>query len=185
MSQFIEDIKTLKSQFDSQMEEAERRGFKYNLTLFGVDDFLKLNATIPPEMQGEYYSLSPIQLFNSKYHDNLMITFQYILKPVIEELIDQLEKCMTITKNNFQNLINVILYLYLSLVVVFYLFIWRKIERNVGSTIIRAKNILTIIPKDILLGLESVYILFNINYPTKDDSQSQTQNQGQSQSQES
>jgi hypothetical protein len=47
--------------------------------------------------------------------------------------------------------------------------VWLKIENTVYSTIFKAKNMLMILPKEILIGLDSVYKLFDINNSVNDD----------------
>jgi hypothetical protein len=50
-----------------------------------------------------------------------------------------------------------------------YFVVWLKIENTVYSTIFKAKNMLMILPKEILVGLDSVYKLFDINNSVNDD----------------
>ena len=44
-----------------------------------------------------------------------------------------------------------------------YFIIWRRMEMGLKSTIKKAKNMLMLLPKELLVGLESVVKLFDIN----------------------
>ena len=171
LPQYIEEIKTLKSEYDSTMAEAKRRGFRYNLTLYGTSEYMKLNESLKKEDQKLYFEMHPIHIFNCDRQDRIMLTFQYLLLPIIENLVGNLELTMDKTRFDFQELINVIIYVYISIVVLFYTFVWRRIESNVTGTVVKAKNMLMIIPKNILLGLESVYYLFNIHIEEEDEAE--------------
>ena len=167
----------LKNSHDLKQKMAEAYGFKYNLTLFGTPGYADLNATLSPEEQSIYHSLHPIQTFNSLEHSKIILIVKHILIPVIEDLMSVLENSNQSHKDSFTKVIKIIIYCYLCLVVSFYFLVWRAIEKNVGQTIVKAKNMLNIIPKEILVNLQSVYSLFRINVnSSSSDSENEDEN---------
>ena len=160
---FVGELKQLKYDFDINRQKGDERGFRYNLTLFRTKYFSMLNDTLSPEDQKLYYEGHPIHLFNSDQHYLTLVMSRYLLMPAIDDILLVLEDCIKSKKDEFSLIFQIIIYVYFSCVALFYLFIWKFLERNVGKTIIKAKNMLTIIPKEILVSLDSIYILFKIN----------------------
>ena len=163
---FVEEIKEVKTLFELAEMKANERGYQYNMTLYGLPEYEELNATIPPEEQELYMQYSPVKFFNLESHDNLVIILKYILKPIFDEMNETLIQIGEDQKK-FVTIINKCIIIGYFIVIGFvYFVVWKQIEYKVYSTIYKAKSLLMILPKEILVGLDSVQKLFELNVST-------------------
>lgn len=160
---FLDEVKEMKSLFDSNMAKAEEKGFKYNLTYYGTEEYRKLNESLTEEEQKEYEELHPIFLFNTEKHDNLVIIFKEILIPLLNTLSDALIHNNVKQQDQLKQFNTLIVFIYFGFMAIVYFIIWRRMEMGLKSTIKKAKNMLMLLPKELLVGLESVVKLFDIN----------------------
>ena len=70
-------------------------------------------------------------------------------------------------QKKFVTIINKCIIIGYFIVIAFvYFVVWKQIEYKVYSTIYKAKSLLMILPKEILVGLDSVQKLFELNVST-------------------
>ena len=163
---FVEEIKEVKTLFELAEMKANERGYQYNMTLYGLPEYEELNATIPPEEQELYMQYSPVKFFNLESHDNLVIILKYILKPIFDEMNETLIQIGEDQKKFVTIINNCIIIGYFIVIAFVYFVVWKQIEYKVYSTIYKAKSLLMILPKEILVGLDSVQKLFELNVST-------------------
>ena len=160
---FLDEVKEMKSLFDSNMAIAKEKGFKYNLTYYGTEEYRRLNESLTEEEQIEYEELHPIHLFTTTKHDNLVIIFKEILIPLLNTLSDALIYNNVKQQDKLKHFNTLIVFIYFGFMAIVYFIIWRRMEMGLKSTIKKAKNMLMLLPKELLVGLESVVKLFDIN----------------------
>ena len=141
----------------------EEKGFKYNLTYYGTEEYRRLNESLTEEEQIEYEELHPIHLFTTTKHDNLVIIFKEILIPLLNTLSDALIYNNVKQQDKLKQFNTLIVFIYFGFMAIVYFIIWRRMEMGLKSTIKKAKNMLMLLPKELLVGLESVVKLFDIN----------------------
>ena len=166
---FIDELKEIKLEFEQNEEEAKKYGYSYNYTLYGLPQFNQSMDLSDEEKVKMYKKYDPIRLLSSEKHDSALIIFKYLLK----DIFDEMNSCLINTNESEQmllrNINNSTLFGYFCICVIMYFVVWLKIENTVYSTIFKAKNMLMILPKEILIGLDSVYKLFDINNSVNDD----------------
>ena len=174
---FIDELKEIKLKFEQNENEAIKYGYSYNYTLYGLPQFNQSMDLSSKEKVDIYNRYDPIQLFNSEKHDGVLIIFKYLLRNVFDEM----SACLINTNEREQRLLkninNSTLFGYFGICVLMYFVVWLKIENKVYSTIFKAKNMLMILPKEILIGLDSVYKLFDINNNINDDDEDEEENE--------
>ena len=166
---FIEEIKEMKAKFEANEIERERKGYKYNLTLYGLEQYKDLNSTVDEADKEEYFRMSPFYFLNSEQHDHLVIIFRYILMPILDEYTHGIVTTNQKNQVRLKKTDNMILLFYLCIIVLAYVFVWKRYESKVYSTIYKAKNMLKILPKEILVNLESVHKLFNLSSSSQEN----------------
>merc|ERR1712032_1603604 len=93
---------------------------------------------------------------------NLGIVNRLIIKPTYEVLKDDFENIFNNSLYLFKSIYILILSIFLSLFFVCYLFVWKPFEQNLSDNIYKTKNILSIIPKEILAGLNNIHKILGI-----------------------
>ena len=69
-----------------------------------------------------------------------------------------------------------IVFIYFGFMAIVYFIIWRRMEMGLKSTIKKAKNMLMLLPKELLVGLESVVKLFDINVNNSNEASDEDSN---------
>ena len=162
LTYFVEEIRYSKILTEKQNQKREETPYKFNLTLIGTEAIKDLWPTDSDE-QEEYAKLLQIEDFNyENVHKNLNIMFKELIFPNHNELrmtyIDSVKKKL---KNN-RLLYVIIISVYLGLVFAFYLCIWIPFEKRLNQTIYKTKNMLSIIPKEVLASLANIHKLLDI-----------------------
>ncbi len=144
-----------KYKFDLMIEASRNTNFTYNNTLIGSEFDISLS-------DNDYISNDPFQIFNDPTHMNLIILTRYLLRPAYAALKNQLKISISGSMSTFETLYIIIFSVFLTGVVVTYLFIWRPFEDSLNQTIYKTKNMLQIIPKEVLASLSNIHKLLDI-----------------------
>jgi len=119
-----------KFKFDLLLQKAAKySNYTFNNTLKG----LPLNPA--PSNDALYDSIDPFQIFNDASHKNLVILNRYLLRPAYVALKNQLKKSIDDSMNFFQTVYIVVFSIFISSLVVIYLFIWRPFENGLNQTV--------------------------------------------------
>lgn len=82
-----------------------------------------------------YSNLDPFSIFNENSVRNLGLVNRFLIRPSYEALKIQLETTINNSVNTFQLIYIVILSIFLSMILVFYLFVWRPFENALNTTV--------------------------------------------------
>lgn len=162
LSLFIEESRSLKNQKRALNQIVNKLQFKYNLTNLGTD---KYDDLFPKDdsQYVEYFNYCPITLFNSELYERIYGIYEYFLKESFSMLSNELYK--EIEKFILDNAITYysISAVFLFLISAFYFFVWKPFETRLITMIFKTKNMLSIIPKEVLASLTNIRKLLNIN----------------------
>jgi len=133
-----------KFKFDLFQQRASKySNYTFNNTLKGS----ALDSSRPND--AVYSSVDPFQIFNDASHKNLVILNRFLLRPAYAALKTQLKTSIDNSLNTFQTIYIVVFSIFLSSMVVIYLFIWRPFENGLNQTV-----------KKIIIN-----IFLNLNFP--------------------
>lgn len=164
LSLLIEEMRVIKSQKMGKDHGIKNNNFTYNNTLFGTDLYeMYFPKTNNQEIMKRYFNLAPLQLFKSKEYYNIKLIFDYFLKPAFVLLNTELEKAIDAYILEKEVAFYLVSALYLFFVICLYLFIWKPFEFKLNNMIFKTKNMLSIIPKEILASLANIQTLLCIN----------------------
>ena len=105
-----------------------------------------------------------LDLFNLQdIHYEINFLFNHIILPSIEEERNLTLDNIIINVSSNKRIYIVLLIIYFLLILVFYMFYWRPIINNITLLIYKTKNILTIIPVEILASQTNIKSLLNIS----------------------
>ena len=126
MTNYVEEMRYTKYKFDLLLRNSASKNFSVdNNTLYGL---LYNN-------DNGYNEDDPFQIFNDPAHMNLIILTRYLLRPAYSALKLQLKTSIDSSMTTFKTLYIVIFSIFLTGVVVTYLFIWRPFEDGLNQTV--------------------------------------------------
>ena len=108
---------------------------------------------------------SIFQIFLS--HDSITFAYQNILTTYLQELKNLTFKTFGDWINNQHMQYIVLLLIYISYILIIYIFIWRPIINNLSKLIIKTKKMLKIIPKEILSNINNISKLLDLEINDK------------------
>ena len=110
------------------------------------------------------FQIRSISLYNSQsIHPDINFMFNYIILSYINEERDLTENLIISSINSNHYIYKILLILYIFLVLLFYILYWRPILNNIKILIYKTKNMLTIIPVEILATQTNIKSLLNIS----------------------
>ena len=149
--------------FSQRIAITNKYGFKYNNTLYGLTLYDELSSMLTEEEKNKYNELNPFEFFITIKHDNLMITVRRIIKPMNDKLNNFIADLFYRKVDKTKKLTIVIVTVYLSIIGIWYLFIWKRIENKVVNSIYKSKHMVLLLPKELLVELNSLHRVFGIN----------------------
>ena len=160
----------LKNQFDSYIELAKTNNLPvdvYNNTLYGTNQttiqsqFNSSNTTL----MEIYETINPMNLFNSETHKNLIITYNFIFK----EIFTLISNKMNLSIEDYfifnSNVLYALIWLFIGIVSCLYFFAVIPVEVKLNEMIFKTKNMLSIIPKEVLAAMPQIKNMLDIDNP--------------------
>ena len=163
LSTFVEEIRAIKNKIDIYFDIAKNKKFFYNETY--VNDPKGKYDQLYKQYEnnsGEYKKYNPANILHSNSYKKLLITHLYINQNIyfylISESLDEFE--LVFKKYNYINLIiNII---FVVVVLIGFIFLWMPFIYFQHKTIIKIKNMFSIIPSNILLNIPNINNLLGI-----------------------
>ena len=155
----VEQLREVKREYDVMEEKRNKENITINLTLFGTDDYYKNKD----DYNEEYEQYSPMKLFNTKKMKQLQILIKYMLLSVYRNLLNSLQDSIFDGFDNQKQLFLILGIIYLSICFLLYVFFWRTYVNSLSKIIYKTKNMLSIIPKEVLASLNSIHKLLKLN----------------------
>jgi hypothetical protein len=160
-SHVIEEIRNNLHIYNNKTSE-----IRNNLTLTNTEIWAKSWPNEPEKLKN-YIQNDPINFFNSEIHLHLNIVYQNILTTYLQELKNLTFKTLDDWINNQHMQYIVLLLIYISYILIIYIFIWRPIINNLSKLIIKTKKMLKIIPKEILSNINNISKLLDLEINDK------------------
>ena len=159
ISYYVHKLRVQKNLFDLIIREADKLGYKYNNTLYGSKYEIKDS--------NDFNSNDPFLVFNYEEMLRLSIMRRFYLNPffnsLLEEFYDNIWKYWN-SKYNLYFALVIILIIGITLFFIVYMipFIY-KLDQDIYKT----KNMLSIIPKEVLASLRNISVLLNLSNAIK------------------
>ena len=157
LSNYIEEIRTLKCKIDDYYEISDAKNFHYNESLVNSPDgfYEDLYAQYSSVID-EYTKYNPINIMKTDSHKRLLITYLYINTEFYNAIINE-------SLNKFENLFEKYNSIFLILNIIFiivvffgFLFIWIPFIFNINKNFIIIKNMIYIIPSELLINISDI-----------------------------
>ena len=157
-SYFIEEIRFadhIRRYYHSTVENIN------NLTLMGTEQYINNWPTDPNELE-KFSIRDPINIFNSDLLNDLSIFYRNFMIPLYTGLrvinIDTIQENL----NETNNLYSLLFIVYISIFSFIFFFYWIPFVNNLNVVLYKTKNLLSIIPKEVLMNINGIYSLFGL-----------------------
>ena len=166
LAMYIEEIRSIRNDVDGLYEAAIPQNFSYNESYFqdpkGNYEKLKNRYNTSLQRFQEYEHLNPGKIFGTDRHKMLLIVYRFIISEVLTLAINESYKTfeeMFLETDKVSLIINIIFIVIVSLG---FLLVWLPFVHRENETIFRTKNMLSIIPNEILINLPHINIMLGI-----------------------
>ena len=161
-SYFLENVRIIKDSVQKRIKHQKLSNFTFNLTLTGTKEGKKLWPQ-GEDNQKIYQELDSIQEFLiDDNHLNTNILFIHLIIPYINVLSNNLSGAILKGLKNNKLLYIILTCFYIAVMISIYIFIWLPFQTNLSQTIFKTKNMLTIIPKEVLSELSNIHKLLDL-----------------------
>jgi hypothetical protein len=156
VSYYIEQCRNQKYNYDQLVLEYYHKGYTFNNTLYGTHLENETNSVRFDN------ALHPFQIFNSVDMLRLSVIRMYYIRPVFDYALTQFHEAITKYWNDVNAIYTVVMIIMLIGIVLFYLIVWRPFENKLNQDVYKTKNMLSIIPKEVLASLRNINNILNI-----------------------
>jgi hypothetical protein len=135
---------------------------KYNLSLYGTDEYYT-NTEDYAQRKELYDKHSLMNYLTGKQMKHIQFVSKHLMFILFEETLFILQNSITEELNEQEQSIVIGYSVYIVIIVFVFLCVWRKYVSALSKVIYKTKNMLSIIPKEVLSTLSSIHRLLNIN----------------------
>lgn len=167
LNSFIEEVRLAKNYYDSFRKISDKEGIIHNYTLIGskyYDELLPKDNITKYEI---FNKTEPMMIYNMTLHKNLIIINTFVFKPIFRMVSGKMEMSINNCIKFYSMIVYILICLFLGIVIVMYLFFVVPFQYNLSETIYKSKNMLSIIPKEVLGTLPQVKKILGINKQTQ------------------
>ena len=166
VSNYLYELRVQKSYFDILLQNAENMNYTYNNTLFGADIYY--NKLLEEKAMKENYNnityeeLDPFNIYNEEHVFKLSMIRRYLLLPIYNDTLNNFYVSMRDFWSTSYDIFLAVMVVFLLLTSAFYLAYWIPSIYLQDESIYKTKNMLAIIPKDVLTTIPGINKLLNL-----------------------
>ena len=160
---FVEEIRIIKDKMDTNYNIAQKKNFVYNETYFNSPNgfyeelYEKYNKT------NEYIKYNPANALRFDSHKELFITYNYINMQVYSFLISESLRQFQQVFSKYNKINLIINIIFIILVSFGFCFIWIPFIYKQDKNLRKIKNMLSIVPSELLTNLNNINNLLEID----------------------
>ena len=159
---FSEDIRNLRGITHSARKFQKEFKFNYNYSMYGTPFYESTYLPKDPSTLDIYLEYGPFSILNSNMHDKLRFNFQFLIIPSFNTLFNDIMNGVYKNISNIQLLTIIQTSIECAVLVISFTFFWLKFVKTLNVSIYKTKNMLTIIPRDVLASVWNIRQLLDI-----------------------
>jgi hypothetical protein len=169
---FIEEIREAKNYYSHYLNK--NMTFP-NLTLVGTDEWNK-SWPLDENEKKIFAKSNPINYFNENYHHNLNVMYRNNIRRYFYEMKHIIINCISEYIEKIKNDLIFFLIIYFLVNALFFFFAWIPFLYQLNSVIYKTKNMLNIIPKEVLASLRNIKKVLDIHQNTINENKKNKKN---------
>ena len=170
ISYYLVELRTQKNYFDRLIDAANEKNYTYNNTIVGTE-FTNIDNEDNSTSNGsfnktEYEEYDPFKIFNDEHVFQLSMIRRYFLLPIYNDTLNEFYKSINNFWGTSYDIFLALMVVLLLLITGFYLAYWIPSIYSIDEDIYKTKNMLSIIPKDVLSTIPGINKLLNLGNVT-------------------
>ena len=165
ISYYLEELRTQKNCFDKMLYSVKDKNYTYNNTIYGTynyENLIKESKKSKNFNDAEYYELDPFNIFNQEHVFQLSIIRRYFLLPIYNDTLNEFYISIKNFWSTSYDIFLAVMIILLLLMTTFYLAYWIPTIISIDEDIYKTKNMLSIIPNDVLSTIPGINKLLNL-----------------------
>ena len=162
LTTYIEEIRIMRDLQKYYLENAAIYNFTYNESLIGTqfEDWLypKDNSTM-----GIYRQFNPVLILNETTHKNAIIIYRFVVMKIVQSALDNLFDAIHVAFDDTTSVSYIINITFMAVVTIGFFLFWLPFVLGENDTIYKTKNMLSIIPNEVLFTLPHINIMLGID----------------------
>ena len=162
LTMYIEEIRYLKDIVNEYNLKVGEKNYIYNESFFNdPNKFYEKQYALYADKE-DYIKLNPIRALHSKSHKTIFIVYSFIISEVITLELDKLfltYEDIFSTTTNISLIINIA---FIAVITIGFFFLWLPFISQENETMFKTKNMLSIIPNEILINLPHINLMLGI-----------------------
>ena len=170
LNYYLEEVRHLKAVMQNHIKIMNQSNYlnKYNSTLrFTIFESAIGNDDVKNEEL--YKELDPIYLFNQESHKQSFIVFRHIIRVAGENIIKELMSNVNHQMKDNSKYGYILIFFFIGIVFFGFIFGWIPFEIGENETIYKTKNMLSIIPKELLTTLPHIKIMLGLEHQKQEN----------------
>ena len=162
LTTYIEEIRIMRDLQKSYLETAATYNFTYNESLIGTiyEKYLYPNDTT---LLGLYYQYNPVTIMNEDTHKHAVIIFRFVVMKIVQSALDNLFDAIHLAFDDTTEISYIINIAFMVVVTLGFFMFWLPFVLGENDTIYKTKNMLSIIPNEVLFTLPHINIMLGID----------------------
>ena len=171
ISYYLEELRVQKNCFDQKVNEAKEKKYVYNNTLFDIyrqkspdngQFYSDENNKNPNFNVTDYIESDPFNIFNDDHIFQLSMIRRYFLLPIYNDTLNEFYMSIKNFWDTSYDIFLAVMVVLLLIPTTFYLAYWIPTIYSIDEDIYKTKNMLSIIPKDVLATIPGINKLLNL-----------------------
>ena len=160
---FVEELRMMRDKIDIYLDIAKEKNFYYNESYFNdprgyYEEYYKQYENNIEE----YRKYNPANVLNTEGHKTLLITYLYVNVQVYDYLLIESLKSFRDVFSKYNSIYLIINIIFIIVVVLGFIMIWIPFIFRQNKALYKIKNMLSIIPSELLMNLPDINSLLGI-----------------------
>ena len=163
LTMYIEEIRYLKDIVDEYNSKAEKKYYIYNESFFNNPNGLyEKHYDKYKNDEEEYRKFNPINTLHYNSHKTIFIVYNFIISKVIDLLLDKLFLTFEDIFSTTTKISLIINITFIAVITIGFFLIWLPFILMENETMFKTKNMLSIIPNELLINLPHINAMLGI-----------------------
>ena len=165
LTTYIEEIRIMRDLEKYKIQQAEFYNFSYNESLIGTAGETKHYKDIidNPELKRIYDEYNPVLILQDETHKTAVIIYRFVVMKVVQSALDNLFDAIHVAFDETTTISYVINIVFMVVVCAGFFAMWLPFVIGENETIYKTKNMLSIIPNEVLFTLPHINIMLGID----------------------
>ena len=165
LTTYIEEIRIMRDLEKYYLQEAAIYNFTYNESLIGTPGANKHYKNIENDtiMKNIYDRYNPALILQEDTHKTAVIIYRFVVMKVVQSALDNLFDAIHLAFDQTTEISYIINIVFMIVVFIGFFALWLPFVLGENETIYKTKNMLSIIPKEVLFTLPHINIMLGID----------------------